>query len=284
MLTRTAKTLVFGLFFQAALQTALQAEPSSQGARFEIGPELSQISYEEPGLMEESGVMYGISGALTYREENMLGPVDMVRMEGTAAWGEVDYTSPEAGSLDGIEDTMFEARALLGIDIATGKRVVFTPFIGFGYRQLDDSIGGLIASGGYYGYDRESNYYYSPIGVEISSDLDNGWSIGGKIEYDYFWSGTQYSELTDVNNGVYTYSDDLKNKQNDGYGLRASVKIAKKLDSFSLAFEPFLRYWDIENSESDTVIIDEGGTLSEVSFIEPQNSSTQYGLKVSLLF
>lgn len=284
MLNRAAKTLFCALCIQAAALPVLQAEPSREGAHFEIGPEISHITYEEPGLMEESGVMYGISGAFTYRAENMLGPIDMVKVEGTAAWGEVDYTSPISGTVDGIEDSMFEVRALLGLDIATGGRAVLTPFIGFGYRQLDDNGGGMISSVGDYGYDREANYYYSPIGIEISSDLDNGWTIGGTIEYDYFWSGTQFSELTDANNDVFTYSDDLRNEQHDGYGLRASVKIAKKLDSFSLAFEPFLRYWKIDNSDFDTIIIDDEGDLYEAGFVEPRNNSTQYGLKVSLLF
>jgi hypothetical protein len=34
-----------------------------------VGPEISYIKYKEPGLMEEKGVMYGISASYTYHKE-----------------------------------------------------------------------------------------------------------------------------------------------------------------------------------------------------------------------
>jgi hypothetical protein len=48
MLTRAAKTLACGLVLQAALPPVLHAEQSREGAHFEIGPEISQISYTRP--------------------------------------------------------------------------------------------------------------------------------------------------------------------------------------------------------------------------------------------
>ena len=41
------------------------AEPLDEHA-WELGTEISYINYEEPNVMEEEGMMYGISGSYTY--------------------------------------------------------------------------------------------------------------------------------------------------------------------------------------------------------------------------
>jgi hypothetical protein len=285
MHTRATKTFFCALCIQAAMLPVLQAEPSRQGAHFEIGSEISTITYEESGLMEESGIMYGISGSFTYRAENMLGPIDMVKVDGTAAWGEVDYTSPISGRIDGIDDSIFEARVVLGADLKGKGTIIITPYAGFGFRQLTDDGGGMVSTNGAQAYDRKSTYYYSPVGVEIMSDLENGWSIGGMFEFDIFWDGTQDTYFSDMNETGFTYQD-VAYDQNGGYGLRASVKVCKDMGSTGkLVVEPFFRYWDIDNSESEPFVVN--GVPSgdpNAPTVEPRNSSTQFGLKVALLF
>lgn len=280
MHTFTYKHFIVFSLLQIVFLTDLQAEPSRFGVHVDIAPEISHISYDEPGVMKESGSMYGFSVSSIYRAEKGLGPVDMFRADFTGTWGRVDYSSTQSGNMNGIKDSMFEARALAGADIASGGTFLLTAFIGFGYRQLNDYAGGMVSEEGYGGYDRQSNYRYTPIGIEVASGINNNWTLGAVAEYDYFWSGTQRSAITQANNESYTYSGNLKNSQHDGYGLRASVKAVRRLDSFSLAFEPFVRYWKLDNSKLDIVLIN--GVPAK--FIEPGNSSTQYGLKVSLLY
>jgi hypothetical protein len=280
------KTLVCVLCLQGFVSGNLLAEPSIQGSHLEIGPSISSITYEEPGVMEDKGTMYGIGASYTWHGE-ILGPIEMIKAEAALAWGSVDYTSENTGSINDIDDSLFETRLLIGTDLAGGGSSVITPFIGFGYRRLTDASGGLVSTTGHLGYDREANYYYSPVGFEITSDLDDGWSIGGAVEYDFFWDGTQKSYITDADNADFTYSNDLTNDQNDGYGLRASIRITKKVgDAYSIAFEPYFRYWDIDNSEPDEYIRTATATDEQLLYRawEPKNSSTEYGLRVSLVF
>jgi hypothetical protein len=281
MLIRAAKTLACLLCLQAQPLSLLQADTSRKITQFEIGPELSHYTYEEPGVMKISGMMVGISGAVTRQAPQGIGVVDFLRIEAEAARGSVDYSSKD-GTIKDIDDTIIEARALLGKEVYSSEKRVVTLSSGFGYRQLHDNGGGRVTSerNPSYAYDRESNYSFIPVVLELSSLNSHGWGIGGKVEYDYFLSGMQESELTDANNEGYTYSDDLENRQHDGYGLHVSLTATKKFHACSLLIEPFLRYWNVSASDEDLVEVN--GVV--VPYLEPNNHTTQYGLKVALLF
>ncbi len=284
MLIRATKTLACLLCLQAQPLSLLQADTSRKITQFEIGPELSHYTYEEPGVMKISGMMVGISGAVTRRAPQGIGVVDFLRIEAEAARGSVDYSSKD-GTIKDIDDTIIEARALLGKEVYSSEKSVVTLSSGFGYRQLHDNGGGRVTSGGSNpSYDRESNYSFIPVVLELSSLNSHGWGIGGKVEYDYFLTGMQESELTDANNEGYTYSDDLENRQHDGYGLHVSLKATKKFHACSLFIEPFLRYWKINSSDWDTIEQYNHGVLETKAYVEPNNHTTQYGLKVALLF
>ena len=230
--------------------------------------------------MHESGTFYGISGSVGYCGKKLFGPLDFARVEGTVARGDVGYTSTSSGTIPVVHDSMVEARLLTGGSFKAANKVDLTPFTGFGYRKLNDNGSGLTSSSSSVFYDRESNYYYSPIGIEVSGAVSESWKIAGTLEYDLLWWGMQYSNITDANNAYYTYSDNLKNRQHSGYGIRASVKAIRKVQSMSLAFEPFVRYWSIDRS--DPMTIQKNGV--DVAYGEPQNTTTQYGLAISMIF
>jgi len=237
---------------------------------FEIGPEVSYIKYKEPGVMKEDGIMYGIGAAYTYRIN-----AAMFRVEGKYSYGQVDYQN--SGTVDEIDDYMFEIRGLLGFDYRMSDKSIITPYIGLGYRYLNDDMSGKISSTGAYGYERESNYYYSPIGVKTLSDMGNGWSWGITAEFDYFWGGQQKSHLSDVSSGF----NDLENDQNDGYGYRGSLRFQKKVDTMSFIFEPFVKYWNIDKSEDKNITY--SGVLIGYGY-EPENESTEIGVMFMVLF
>ncbi|MBU4343239.1 MAG: autotransporter outer membrane beta-barrel domain-containing protein [Candidatus Omnitrophica bacterium] len=238
---------------------------------WELGTEVSHIKYEEPGVMEDEGIMYGIFGSYTYRNNYML------KAEGKYSYGQVDYEGSLSDgtpyTLNDIDDFMLEFRGLGGYDFSVLKATILTPYIGFGYRYLNDDTSFNI-----YGYERESNYYYTPIGIQTMTPLTNGWSVGLTVEYDYFWKGVQKTHLDDLNPLYNT----LENDQKDGYGCRGSIKFQKEGDSIDFAIEPFIRYWDIDESELSAITV--GGTYVVAYGYEPANESTEFGIKFAAKF
>ncbi|MFC1631767.1 outer membrane beta-barrel protein [Candidatus Omnitrophota bacterium] len=241
---------------------------------WDLGFELSHIKYEEPDVMEEEGTMYGVSGAYTSRGEYFFQNF-MLKFEGKASWGEVDYQN--SGTLNDIDDLMLEFRGLGGRSFSLFDTFMCTPYFGFGYRYLLDDLDGLTSSTGALGYERESNYYYSPVGLELLTKLQPGWFWGLTLEYDHFWMGEQESHLSDVN----TAFDDLKNDQNTGYGLRLSTKLEGRTEAIDFIFEPFIKYWRIAESEKEAVSY--AGVIWGLGY-EPKNNSTEIGGKIGIRF
>lgn len=260
------------LIFTASIILLLSGIASAfqyQKSTWELGLELSHIEYEEPGVMKEDGLMFGPSASYTYHDNIML------RGEARYSYGKLDYQG--SGTIDDIDNNLFGIRAVAGYDFTLSQSAILTPYIGFGYRYLNDDSSGMTSSTGARGYERESNYYYSPIGVEALTDLGNGWFVGGVFEYDYFWKGKQKSHLGDAIVGLST----VENDQDSGYGLRGSVKIVKETGRVTFLLEPFIRYWDIDESDISTVSY--FGTAVGTGY-EPDNDSTEIGLKAAIRF
>ena len=247
---------------------------------WEFGTEISHITYKEPDVMREKGVMLGTTGAYTYYgllPSSYMSDDKCIMLRGEARYsgGLVDYKN--SGTINDIRDYMVEARGLAGYVFGSLTDFSVTPYLGFGYRYLNDDTSGKVSSTGALGYERESNYYYSPIGAEMLWDINNSWLIGTTLEYDYFWGGKQISHLSDVNRGF----SDLKNDQHSGHGLRGSLKVLKKLDYLDLFFEPFIRYWRVAQSKNTDVTY--RGVIVGYGY-EPKNNSTEIGMKLGARF
>lgn len=237
---------------------------------WELGTEISYLNYEEPDVMEEEGMMYGIAGSYTYRDNWML------KGEGKWSYGQVDYSSPVSGTLDGLDDHMLEFRGLGGYGFSVSESTIITPYIGFGYRYLYNDLRGTTSTGAR-GYERESHYFYSPIGAEAIMSLKNGWSVGATAEFDIFWAGIQKSYLSQAIAGL----NDIENDQKEGFGIRGSIKFQKEGDKVDFLVEPFVRYWDIEDSEETAITY--SGTLIGYGY-EPENNTIEYGVKFAAKF
>lgn len=237
---------------------------------FEVGTEAYYQKYEEPGIMKNEGGMYGVIGSYAYHKSIM------ARIEARIAGGKVDYSSTNTGSADGITDVAFEPRFLFGYDLRYGSWWI-TPFVGFGYRYLNDDLKGVVTTTGALGYERESNYYYSPIGIEGTVPLANRWYLGLSAEYDLFWSGKQKSHLSGAIAGL----SDIENDQDEGHGFRATAGFQKKFDRLGLNMGVFFRWWKID--ESDVVPITQSGVLVR-NGLEPNNKTYEIGGMVSLRF
>ena len=247
-----------------------------RGREWHIGPEIYYSKYREPGLMKETGMFYGLTVGFTSRywvpaspEEEPWESKWMARAEGRFAYGRVDYDGATWGgtplTINDIDDFVWEIRLLMGPDFP-GATTMLTPFGGIAYRYLNDNSSSHVS-----GYERESNYLYVPLGLEMITQLDDGWSYGAAVEFDLFLWGKQTSHLSDVG------ASDVSNRQEKGYGVRASVKLQKKTNRIDFIIEPFIRYWNIADSEIETV-----SGLGAV--LEPENQTVEAGIRLILAF
>ena len=250
----------------------------------EFAFELSQITYTEPGLMSEKGAMLGFSFSTASYGSSML------KAEFRFSSGSVNYEgSYDDGtplSMNNIPDSGYELRFLSGKCISVSNKFAYSKpgdplghpvgesavylYTGFGYRYLNDDSSAFAG-----GYEREANYFYSPVGIEIipASVAGDNWSRGATLEYDIFWNGKQISRLSDVDPGY----NDMVNAQNQGYGYRLAVKFQNP----KTVIEPFIRYWNIKKSEDTDIYY--YGTYVGYGY-EPKNNSTEIGIKVGVKF
>jgi len=239
---------------------------------FEMGLEYTNFAYKEPSIdVEETTDFYGIFGALSgHSTANKL----MARLEGRFAAGPVDYDgklNDGTAWTDKGDDFIFEGRGLIGRDF-TMNNATITPLIGIGWRYLNDQLDSQ------YAYEREISYLYSPVGFEASVPFQDTWKMVLRAEYDIFWQGWVKSHLSQVNSAF----NDLDNKQDGGYGARASIAIQKQLkNSIVLSVEPFFRFWDIDQSNNANVTF--AGTIVGYGY-EPANRTKEFGVRLSLIW
>ena len=233
---------------------------------YALGGSLSSYRYSEPGYMNiSSNKKTGLEISGTYALDSEW-PNQykgwFLKTELSYLTGKVDYDSTSTGSLSNRTDWYYEARILAGKDY-TFQGSVFSPYIGFGYRYLFNDLRGTSTTNTP-GYRRQSTYYSIPIGVTHKFNLANQRQLHTTVEYDYLLRGLQRSNLSDANTG----KSDVSHTQRSGYGLRLSTMV--RMDKWTVG--PSLIYWNIKNSD-----------IANSSF-EPQNSTTEIGLKANYLF
>ena len=247
-----------------AAQTREPPNPLVTRRGWEAGGQFAAYHYEEPGLMKLTGGRAGLVGAYTFTNAAHF----FSRIDLRTSIGSLKYESTNTGSSEDNPDLIFEARGVAGKDFLLGDRVSLSPYIGLGYRYLYNDLRGYSTTGNY-GYRRQSNYLYAPVGMTLRVHAGDRWVIAPTVEYDAFLGGRQYSYLSDVGPG---YSD-VSNKQTKGMGYRAYLMIEKN----RWAFGPWLHYWKIKESEP---AVDNFG----VTWIEPENWTREYGVELRFRF
>jgi hypothetical protein len=231
--------------------------------RWAIAPEVSWFHYEEPGIMEEEGTLYGASVSYTrfYKEvfEDRI-----LKLEGGVSAGEVDYDGELLDgtpyTINGNDDILVNARLLWGPLWHTDTWANYFHY-GLGYRYLQDDSTHDPA-----GYRRHSNYLYLPLGVNAYRPLSGDWYVEMGGEIDLLIVGLQISEIPESP----TDSSNVKNWQWPGAGARGSVELRHKTDSMDLAVAPFIQYWWLDDSRPS----------ASRTWYEPRNWSLQVGLNV----
>jgi len=251
---------LFITYMARAESTTLATQTAS-----DIGLSLSSYQYREPGVMSSTGAKLGLDLRTTKVLQHRL----FIRGDLRYAFGSVDYNG--SGSASGHQDWYIEARGLVGKDW-TIRDAVFSPYIGLGYRYLYNDARG-ITSTGYWGYRRESNYLYLPIGVTHRITLNDRARLVTELEYDHLMSGRQVSRLSDGGTG---YSD-VTNNQSSGYGLKLSVMYEKN----NWAAGPYLHHWNI--GQSDTALLYQNGIPIGIGW-EPKNDTIEFGVKTRQQF
>jgi hypothetical protein len=149
------------------------------------------------------------------------------------------------------------------------KQGLATIYTGIGYRYLNDQAN--VMPGGYL---RESNYIYLPAGCQLDDiKINDNWNLGIEAEFDLLLWGMQETYLSD-----YLFIlDDTNHEQNQGYGYRGSLEFKQKSKNGIFIIKPFIRYWEIEESESEHAGFG-------IFVVEPDNETTEAGIQFIWMF
>lgn len=272
MKTVCAFVLAISLLTFPTLAFSEVATPERQEHTFALGITGEYFEWHEKGVTID-GPLYGVCGTYAYHGDNRV----MANASLTLSYGELEYdgfTWSGSAAHANTEDSRVEFRGLAGYDWRVTEKLIVTPFVGLGYWYWNNDIKG---SGG---YERETTYWYCPFGVQTTSPLSHNGEWGVAAEYDLFLGGEVQSHLSDADSGFNNPKVNLK--AGDGYGVRCSVWVAAKMgEGFRLRIEPFVTYWNIEESNSTKLELN-GTTIGNV--FEPSNDTTSYGVRLSMEF
>jgi hypothetical protein len=251
--------------------TALAAAPAFAGwsQTFEIGPDIYYYHYTEPHFAHLDGFMYGATGAFSINYDQL-----SLRFEGRGATGSLKYDG--SGTSSGNDNYTAEARIILKREFDIDETWGVSPYFGIGFRYLFDAQGGIATSTGALGYDRESHYYYVPVGFDLPVNIAPDWRMVPNVEYDFLFVGKQTSYLTNVP-GI---SNDITNTQTGGHAFRASLMLEGKTPIGEVRFGPYIRYWSIGTSNTQPLSINGVALYGQ----EPGNHTVEAGGSLVYIF
>ena len=169
-----------------------------------------------------------------------------------------------------IPESMYEVRIIAGVE-GIIKNNLFSPYVGIGYRHLNNDMRGAGGSR------HEHTYTYIPIGVTHRFAVNKTARISTSVEYDYFLSGEVTSNVSDLGStSVAIYGETSTYKQNEAYGLRINAAYEEKSWSVGL----FFNYIAMEKSEPEVTYY-----LSNVytNWIK-KNDTMELGLQIKYRF
>ena len=250
--------------FVAASSAATAQEsrdPLATRPGFELGAQLSDYEYTEPGVIRLSGNRLSGIAALTFAGESpVFGKIDL-----RTSFGRLLYEG--SGTKNNVPDLILETRAVAGFDLV-GPSASLSPYAGLGYRYLFNDLRGQSSTGAA-GYRRYSNYLYAPVGATARLRLREGWVLAPTLEADFFLQGKQITDLSDT--GIAGLQD-VTNTQHSGHGYRGSLMFERE----HWAFGAWLQYWHIAKSD-----VQSAGAFTG---FEPENKTTEWGLEARYRF
>lgn len=256
------RSFCIGIFVCLSLATVgAKAEPTWT---LELGPELDSFHYREPGLIKESGLLYGGFAALTASFHSNL----VWNIEASLAAGTLRY---EGQTMAGEPVSLDTPNRLANLRTSLGYRWdPLMPYVGLGLRYWNDRLNANSPNG----YNRQTAYLYSPLGLEISRTFGQAWRLGASAEFELFWGGlnrnTDFPPARD---------ETIDLHQHAGYGARAAVFLKHPVTrSLGLMIEPFFQYWNIGESDQAALLTPDALYL----LFEPANQTSLFGLRGGL--
>lgn len=243
-------------------------------AELELGITNQYVRYSEPDI-HETGVLYGLTGELSYRWENNWGIGGRAEVIG----GGLRY---DGQTWDGVplstdtDDVILHGGFLVGRYLAWRSVEAFA-YTGLGTRYWKQDIEGAG------GYEREVTWYYLPVGVRLRGAMTAlpGWNWIAAMEFRTLLHGTVKSHLSDVDSRF----NDPKTDVDRGYGAYLSVgAVYGFVDGgiiSAVAITPYLEIWEIDASDTAALTFN-GEPVTRV--YEPHNDTTIYGVKISVRF
>lgn len=258
------KKIVYGMVVSFCFCLPVLASELSPVWTGDVGIQKSSYQYDEPGMMSLAGDRVSLMGTLTATFEKTF-----ITGEFRSSHANLQYESNGTGTMNSVPDTITEARAVVGTIFVASPKVTLFPYVGIGFRWLDNGVAGMTTSTGAISYRRNSQYTYVPIGLSARIAVgESGWTVVPTAETTVLFRGTQTSYLSEV-----SPLNDAVNSQTIGSGYRMSLAIEK--DHWSLS--GWFRSWDIANS--DVVYVGYG-----FYGMEPRNKTKEVGLGVKYKF
>lgn len=250
---------------KGAGEQALQPRTEST---IDVGIQGSHYHYHESSLaVKTQGAQFGVTAAAT----GTFAEQWFARLDGRYVGGPVHYKG--SGESEADPNSIAEARLTSGRDFLW-RNVAITPYIGAGYRYLRNDARGITTTGAS-GYNRESHYFFVPVGVQQRLNFSNGSQLAFTAEFDHLVYGRQKSRLSDAS----PLYPDLTNRQKGGYGLHGDLMYKWR----NWAFGPFSNYWNINQSDASCSDGD-GTTYYFVCGYEPHNHTLEYGFQLRYSF
>lgn len=255
----------------AALLTAEAAQAqATQG--LELGLQAHGYDYREdfdveegPGSISDKGRLSGF----TAEYGRPLGGWSLnVRFR--YAQGEIDYVSSDGDRLEDVEQATGQLEVLIGKPFHPSPEHRVTPYVGLGSRVLLDRSGGRTTDTGLEGYDREVTYGYVPIGLSSRYRFANGLESTLQGQFNWIVGGQSESDLRSLGGPL------LELEFEEGHGWEFAATVSRPLGRGRIGFGPFLRLWDLEDSQPFRV--EEDGDMIEV--VEPRNKTRELGVRL----
>lgn len=258
------------LFVAIGTQAGAQTRPG-----FELGLEGLDYDYRERFDGEEFVRNDGSFVGLTLAYVETLGGGWFLRARGDAATGEIDYRDSDGARAQDVEQGISRFELGIGRDIALGA-LTLTPSIAIGARLLRDESGGVVASDGSPGYDREISYVYVPVGLALGGSVGRGARVTLSGRYGWIIGGEVKSELSQADSAL----PDLRLDIDGGHMWEADLALSFPLGRRALSVGPFVRRWSADRSEGGTI----PSPFGPVTFFELPARTTEAGLRVSFGF
>lgn len=281
----------------SAANSRRSQDNSPKKHNLEIAYEFSDYGYREPHMeypihitAKKQGISLvytrvSVSSEEVTEDDPSFATIELRYMDGKADYDGyfVDiYGNGTPAQMYDEKDYYMEAALKIGRYYTLSDAMKLWPYLGIGWRSLRNGEDGCVdLGGGVCGetYQRTSTYIYMPIGLKWETNFGSAVKLSLNGQFDWLLRGNQSSHTTMLAN-----STNFSNKQDKGYGVRASAKLETNFGKMGVFVEPFWRYWKIQNSAEEWIYDMSDPTEPSGYVIEPFNITREYGIRAGITF